>query len=249
MQVLCVGLPRSGTESLAQALAILGYDHTYHGWDIVYDSECHSPGWVRLVRKKWYPDTIPNKEDREITATDFDALLGHSVAVTDAAASVFAAEMVRAYPEAKVVLNMRRDVDGWVESLGRTLVRANESWGFWVASWLDRECFWAWHVYERFMWPLLFRAGGVEHSSMIRGLVPKERLLEWYIEDGWEPLCKFLGKPVPDVEFPHANAANGGWKARELQCNKRWVERAFVNLLLIIVGTIVVGALAVTYVF
>ena len=22
---------------------------------------------------------------------------------------------------------------------------------------------------------------------------------------GWEPLCKFLGVPVPDVEFPHSN--------------------------------------------
>ena len=66
---------------------------------------------------------------------------------------------------------------------------------------------------------------------MIKGLVPKDRLLEWYIEDGWEPLCKFLGKPVPDVPFPHANAANSGWKAREEQCNKRWVERAFLRLI------------------
>jgi hypothetical protein len=30
MQVLCVGLPRSGTESLQQALLLLGYDYTYH---------------------------------------------------------------------------------------------------------------------------------------------------------------------------------------------------------------------------
>lgn len=69
---------------------------------------------------------------------------------------------------------------------------------------------------------------------MIRGLVPKERLLEWYIDDGWEPLCKFLGKPVPppDVPFPHANAANGGWKSREEQCNKRWVDQAFLNLIM-----------------
>ena len=22
---------------------------------------------------------------------------------------------------------------------------------------------------------------------------------------GWEPLCKFLDVPVPDVEFPHSN--------------------------------------------
>lgn len=67
---------------------------------------------------------------------------------------------------------------------------------------------------------------------MIRGLVPPDRLLEWDISDGWEPLCKFLGKPVPDVPFPHANAATGGWKDREEQCNKRWVDRAFLNLIL-----------------
>ena len=23
--------------------------------------------------------------------------------------------------------------------------------------------------------------------------------------DGWEPLCKFLDKPVPDTPFPHVN--------------------------------------------
>lgn len=84
---------------------------------------------------------------------------------------------------------------------------------------------------------------------MIRGLVPKERLLEWYIEDGWEPLCKFLGKAVPDEEFPHANAANGGWKEREEQCNKRWVERAFVNLILLVVAASASIAVAKMYLF
>ncbi|KAK3304741.1 uncharacterized protein B0T15DRAFT_419070 [Chaetomium strumarium] len=270
MRVICVGLPRTGTESLQQALLALGYSHTYHGWDIVYDESGgagYAPGWVRLARKKWCND-ISGKGEGEvegvITAAEFDELLGHSVAVTDAAASVFAAEMVAAYPEAKVVLNMRRDVDAWERSLRKTLVHANQSWGFWIASWLDKECFWAWHVYERFLWPLLFRApdgdmaraieGNArwvqrEHCNMIRGLVPKERLLEWYIEDGWEPLCKFLGKPVPNVEFPHVNTATGGWKAREEQCNKRWVERAFLNLILLFTGLIISIIVARRYLF
>jgi hypothetical protein len=78
----------------------------------------------------------------------------------------------------------------------------------------------------------------LEHANMIRGLVPKDRLLEWYIEDGWAPLCAFLGKPVPDVEFPHANAVGSGWKAREEQANKRWVERAFLNLILLGLGLV-----------
>jgi hypothetical protein len=174
MLVLCVGLPRTGTESLQQALLRLGYDHTYHGWDVIYDEAgCYAPGWVALARRKWYASSSEDEGEEfsggsggggtkggtVITADDFDALLGHCVAVTDAAASVFAAEMVAAYPEAKVVLNRRRDLDAWERSLRGTLVGVNESWGFWVASWLSREAFWAWHVYERFLWPLLFRAG------------------------------------------------------------------------------------------
>lgn len=83
---------------------------------------------------------------------------------------------------------------------------------------------------------------------MIRGLVPPERLLEWDISDGWEPLCKFLGKPVPDIPFPHANAAVGGWKEREEQCNRRWVNGAFMNLivgiLLMVGGLVVMRALS-----
>jgi hypothetical protein len=170
MQVLCVGLPRTGTESLQQALLRLGYDHTYHGWDIVYDDAgCYSPGWVALARRKWFSSGKEKRKGAVITAAEFDELLGHSVAVTDAAASVFAAEMIAAYPEAKVVLNMRRDLDGWERSLNSTLVHANESWGFWIASWLDRECFWAWHVYERFLWPLLFRAPDGDMKRAIRG--------------------------------------------------------------------------------
>jgi hypothetical protein len=75
---------------------------------------------------------------------------------------------------------------------------------------------------------------------MIRGLVPKDRLLEWYIDDGWEPLCKFLGKPVPDTPFPHANAAAGGWKTREEQCNKRWVEAAITRLGCLVLGLVMI---------
>lgn len=27
------------------------------------------------------------------------------------------------------------------------------------------------------------------------------------VKDGWKPLCDFLGKPIPDEPFPHANEA------------------------------------------
>ncbi|KAK1462035.1 hypothetical protein CMEL01_14002 [Colletotrichum melonis] len=184
MQVLCVGPPRSATESLQQALLALGYDHTYHGWDIVYDDPpIPATGWVKLARKKWYGgggssspkrkggkeiDDTSSEGDCQITAEEFDELLGHCVAVTDAAASCFAAEMIRAYPEAKVVLNVRRDLDSWHKSAVKTLVHVNESWSFWVSSLLDREAFWAWHVYERFLWALFFRAPDGDMARAIR---------------------------------------------------------------------------------
>jgi len=34
---------------------------------------------------------------------------------------------------------------------------------------------------------------------------PKDKLLILEISDGWDPLCKFLGVPVPDQPFPHKN--------------------------------------------
>lgn len=165
MEVICVGLPRSGTESLQQALLALGYDHTYHGWNMIFDEECYCQGWVKLCRKKWFG--APDGECT-ITTAEFDVLLGHSVAVTDAASSVFAVEMIAAYPEAKVILNTRTDLEAWHTSAIKTLILANESWAFWLASWFDKECFWVYHAFERFLWPLLFRAPDGDMTAAIR---------------------------------------------------------------------------------
>jgi hypothetical protein len=49
------------------------------------------------------------------------------------------------------------------------------------------------------------RARHLEHYQHIRQVVPKENLLEMELGDGWEPLCQFLGVPVPDVPYPHSN--------------------------------------------
>lgn len=64
--------------------------------------------------------------------------------------------------------------------------------------------------------------------------MPPERLLEWNIGDGWEPLCEFLDKPIPDVEFPHSNAANKGWKERMEWINEHRLKKAQRNLVMFI---------------
>jgi hypothetical protein len=77
---------------------------------------------------------------------------------------------------------------------------------------------------------------------MVRRLVAPEKLLEWKIEDGWAPLCKFLGKKVPeDVPFPQANDASGFKKRVEADLEGLG-RRAMVNmgLVLLLFGGLVV---------
>lgn len=35
--------------------------------------------------------------------------------------------------------------------------------------------------------------------------VPADRLLVFEAKDGWGPLCRFLGVPVPDAPYPRVN--------------------------------------------
>lgn len=42
-------------------------------------------------------------------------------------------------------------------------------------------------------------------NEKIRRLVPKNRLLEYNVRLGWEPLCKFPGREIPDEPCPRRN--------------------------------------------
>lgn len=65
---------------------------------------------------------------------------------------------------------------------------------------------------------------------MIRELVPRDRLLEWNVEDGWQPLCEFLGKKVPSQPFPRANDKDGFRKRVESDLEVLG-QKAVMNLL------------------
>ena len=39
----------------------------------------------------------------------------------------------------------------------------------------------------------------------VKRTVPADRLLIFDVKQGWAPLCKFLGLPVPSVPFPNIN--------------------------------------------
>ena len=43
------------------------------------------------------------------------------------------------------------------------------------------------------------------HIAEVKAAVPADRLLVFSVEQGWKPLCEFLGVPVPEAEFPNVN--------------------------------------------
>ena len=65
--------------------------------------------------------------------------------------------MIAAYPDTKVVLNVRRDLDAWHRSAVKNVVGINESRFLWWLCWWCSELFWMWHVYGRYLWMGLFR--------------------------------------------------------------------------------------------
>jgi hypothetical protein len=44
-----------------------------------------------------------------------------------------------------------------------------------------------------------------EHNEAVRREISPDRLLVFEVAQGWEPLCAFLGVPVPDEPFPRTN--------------------------------------------
>ncbi|KAF2102369.1 hypothetical protein NA57DRAFT_63340 [Rhizodiscina lignyota] len=208
LSVLALGLSRSGTDSLRQALEQLGYSTCYHGT-------------AQIARQRGLiPATNPNDMswwhfDSGLTRQDFDRILADCRAVTDLPCSMFVDELLRCYPEAKVIVNFREDVEAWHTSIAKTLVRIGNSWTLALLSLFNNEMFWYFHIWRTNFtqpwqisnWDARGRALYKEHYAHLRGVLNEQgrQSLEWRAEEGWEPLCKYLEQPVPDGPFPHGN--------------------------------------------
>ena len=165
--------------------------------------------WVRAFEAKF------EGKGKPFGRTEFDQLFGHCQAVMDNPAIAFSKELIAAYPEAKVILTLR-PADDWVRSHGVTVQQMKTDLGFRIVSWFGwylrlhwRYTLPGYHKCIDAMFPDFENRGKQifeEHNDMIRSLVPKERLLELHLGDGWDPLCKFLGVERPDVEYPTGNS-------------------------------------------
>lgn len=246
MRVLALGLGRTGTASLRAALKELGYTDTYHMMSASVENPPDCLCWQDAFAAKFEGK---GKFGRE----EWDALLGHCQAVCDWPAVAFSKELIEAYPEAKVIITTR-DVDSWHKSVLKTVnwrandpelkAVANFDWAAGLYYPMLRN-FWKFFFYDD------FENRGKErfhdYYKEIRALVPPGRLLEYRVSSGWEPLCEYLGEPVPDVPFPQSNNADNFVQRCRTQNRKQMMNVIFRAL---VVGVPVVAtALSATFAY
>ncbi|KAK6070569.1 hypothetical protein SCUP515_08394 [Seiridium cupressi] len=244
LQVLALGLSRSGTDSLRAALTILGYRNVYHGWFISTVQQSDPGLWCPLMRRKYSGEFVAAKLAADTLRAEFDKVLGNCEAVTDVPCFVFAEELIKAYPEAKVVLNRRRDVDAWYKSMQDTAMGVF-TWPLWVLHFWAGDLFWIYSVFElglmvwaRRDFDRYGRQVAVEHYQTLEDICKRDgrEYLDWSAEDGWAPLCAFLGKDVPEESFPWENKAGRIFEKKMEVAIGAMVMRAARNLGCAILG-------------
>ncbi len=192
LQVIGAGLGRTGTLSLKLALEHIGFGKCYHMSEMISQVRAHAPLWIESARGNPRWDTI------------FEGY--HSS--TDYPGCMFWRELAAFYPGAKIILTTR-SADGWFESVSDTVMSPRH-----------RAMFENNPLMEEFFRLTVFESGledrlgnrekMVEYfnewNQAVIDEVPADRLLVYKAGDGWEPLCEFLGVPVPPEPYPRVNS-------------------------------------------
>ncbi|CDH52622.1 hypothetical protein RO3G_13878 [Lichtheimia corymbifera JMRC:FSU:9682] len=202
LQVIGAGCGRTGTDSLREALNILGYN-------------CHH--MRELFNQDRHPEVFLEAYKNPDKPADWDkAYEGYDAAVDWPTAS-FVEPLLKKYPDAKWILT-DRDPDNWYESVKNTIhqaavLRTPEE----IAAMPEhrrRALNMAKTVVmdgaladrERFSDEDAIKAYFNNHNEWVKKTIPADRLLVMQLGEGWDRLCEFLGKPVPDVPYPRANS-------------------------------------------
>ena len=183
---------------------------------------------------------------------DWDVLLGDCDGIMDMPPLMFAEELLNFYPDANVILNRRRDMDAWHRSLNEAAETVLGSWVLWVLSWFDVKLRWWYTSAVLCMGIMGSGEGGFQRNGKRWGMEYYQRLerklkedgrgyLNWEVQDGWEPLCTFLRKEVPDEAFPWQNQSGKEFEDKANRAVERMVKRSmktfgFVGIVMIGLG-------------
>jgi hypothetical protein len=202
LEIVGSGFGRTGTRSLKEALEILGYGPCHH-MEEVFANPPQVPLWGRIVR------------EGDVGALA-QAYAGYRAQVDWPGAHAWR-EAAVLFPDAKV-LHSTRPPESWWKSYASTIGKLFRVW---------RDMPLPPHIREMFTTmtaaipDATFGGDPLDHDAAVaamirreaevRAAIAPERLLVFDVAEGWGPLCAFLGKPVPEVAFPHRNVKDDFW--------------------------------------
>ncbi|GAB3896551.1 sulfotransferase family protein [Kibdelosporangium lantanae] len=204
LEVIGAGFGRTGTNSLQLALERLGFGPCYHMLEVIRRQDSY---------ERW---------DHALAAdpVSWDRVLTGFKSTVDWPGCAFWRQLVDAFPTAKVVLTVR-DPHDWYASAKRTIFASDEDGDGPNLPELDESTMRLMGLMMERLLPTMLSDGrggrldemteqdAVEafarHNDEVQKAVPADRLLVYTVDQGWGPLCDFLGVPVPDEPFPHVN--------------------------------------------
>lgn len=187
LKVIGAGFGRTGTLSLKLALEQLGFGPCHHMLEVFA-----------------HPETIPLWIAAADGRPDWQAIFKGYRASVDWPTATFYREVAEAFPEAKVVLT-ERDPEAWFASTQATIFSidtpadSQDPWTVMVRKVVGQLFEQRMHDKEKLISVYL------AHNARVREVIPPDRLLVYQVSQGWEPLCGFLGVPVPDAPMPKVN--------------------------------------------
>lgn len=155
---------------------------------------------------------------------DWDSLFEGYQSSVDFPGSMHFDRMLERYPDAKIILTVR-DRDLWYQSMSSTVFQFDPGAKLKLRILLSLP----FSKRARQVFKVAQLGKGItskyfegkpedkdyvlkrfdDHVAHVKEIVPAENLLVYDIKEGWEPLCEFLGVPIPDQPFPHQNKREG----------------------------------------
>lgn len=201
LKIIGSGFGRTGTMTMKDALATLGFGPTHHMTEIMAHPE-------QLANWK----AIFSGED-----VDFENVYAGYASQVDWPGAYVWHEASIAFPDAKVIHTERPEEDWWAsfsKTIGKFFALSDtmplppefrEIFSTMKGGFLKA-------TFEDFTDKQSAIAAYRKNNARVRDLIPADRLLVFNVADGWAPLCEFLDVPVPDEPFPHHNVRAEFWE-------------------------------------
>lgn len=201
LEVIGPGFGRTGTLSTKHALEMLGFGPCHHMEEVLQHPE-QVPHWQAVAAGR---------------AVDWREVFRGYRAQVDWPGAYAWRELAAAYPEAKVVFTVRPE-ESWWNSFSSTIgALANAPERTMAPPHVKEMMDAAYTMIEdkTFGAPCADREAALaayrRHIDDVKAEIPAERLLVFDVAQGWEPLCRFLDRPVPEAAFPRTNATDDFW--------------------------------------